>query len=110
MDDEPAETVFLPIHETHRDWLELYYPKLLCFKREDLWLHGDYNSQTARMINVQLRKCRDRPDCKSDEEILEYFRGRYIMILHNQIRFDARKYGEDSIVAESRFKWLRINT
>ena len=81
--DGPSETTFLPIHKEHRDWLELYYQKLLCLNKEDLWIHGDFNSANARQINVQLRKCRGRPDCKSDEQILEYFSGKYLLILHN---------------------------
>ena len=108
--DKDGETVFLPIHETNRNWLDLYHRKLQCLNREDLWLHGDFDSVNARAINVQLRKCHGRPDCKNESEILQFFREKYIIILQNSIRFDARYFGQEAIIPESRFKWLRVNT
>ena len=46
-------------------------------------INGDFDSDTARQINIQLLKCTDRPDCKSEEEILDYFKGKYLLILNN---------------------------
>ena len=31
-------------------------------------------------------------------------------MLYNQIRFDSRQYGQESITFESRIKWLRVDT
>ena len=61
-------------------------------------------------MNVQLKKCHDRPDCKSDEEILKFFRNKFLLLFYNRVRFDQRYYGAESITFETRFHWLRINT
>jgi len=73
-------------------------------------VHGDFDSQTARQLNFQLLRCTGRADCKSEEEILDYFRGKYLIFCTNQIRFDSSKYNAEAIVKESRFSWLRMNT
>ena len=83
---------------------------MLCLDEEDLTLNGDFNSATALMMNIQLIKCTGREDCKSDAEILKFFRGRYIMLMYNQIRFNKDEFGEERITKESRIAWLKINT
>ena len=30
--------------------------------------------------------------------------------MYNQIRFNPQEYGDDAIVEETKFAWLRINT
>ena len=45
-------------------------------------------------------------DCPPDEVTREYFDGLYFTILANQIRFDAKKYGEESIIKESMLTWI----
>ena len=62
------------------------------------------------MLNIQLKKCRDRPDCKTDDQIKQYLQDKYIILLHNSIRFDSALYGEESIVPESHMLWYNINT
>ena len=54
------------------------------------------------MINIYLERCRGKEYCKTDEEIDKFFTGKFLMILANQIRFDARKYHEPAIVFDSR--------
>ena len=62
------------------------------------------------MLNIQLRKCQDRPDCKTDDQIKQYLKDKYIVLLYNSIRFDSSLYGEESIVPESHMLWYNINT
>ena len=100
---------FLPFVSNDYD-LELFRQKLICLEKKDMWLHGDFDSNTSRQINFQLRKCKDKPYCRSDQEILEFFSNKYLVILHNQILFDSTKQSEESIKRESRIKWIRINT
>ena len=90
--------------------LELFRQKLICLEKKEMWLHGDFDSKTGRQINFQLRKCKDKSYCRSDQEILEFFSNKYLVILHNHILFDSTKQGEESIKRESRIKWIRINT
>ena len=72
--------------------------KFLCAKKEDMYIHGSYNSKTARLVNIQLRRCRGRTDCKTDEEIKDFFRNKYLLILQNQVRFETKYFGEEAII------------
>lgn len=101
---------FLPIREGYEDNVELYQKKLICVDKEDMWIHGNYDSSNARQLNIQLQKCHDRPDCKSDDEIAEFLRGKFLFVFYNNILFNSAHYGQKAIVPESRILWLRINT
>jgi len=63
---------------------------------------------------VQFIKCNKElhPDieCKSDEEITEFMRDKWILLLYNQIRFDSNYYGEEAIIQESRIMWVPVNS
>ena len=48
--------------------------------------------------------------CKTEEEIDDFMRGKYLLLLNNQIRFDAQEYNEDSIKMESRIRWITLST
>ena len=63
-------------------------------------------------MNIQLLKCKGGTanGCKSDEEINEFFRNKFIFFAFNEIRFDSDKFGIESLVPETRVAWLRINT
>ena len=54
-----------------------------------MYINGDLNSESSRLLEFQLIKCHDRVDCKSDEEIIEFIRGKWLLILFNQKRFDS---------------------
>ena len=70
-------------------------------KKEDAYILGGKNSEQARRIGIKLVKCHDKPYCKSDEEITDYYKGSQLIMLNNQIRFDENFYGADSIIQES---------
>lgn len=55
-------------------------------------------------------KCHDRDDCLPDGEIMQFLKDKYLMIMHNTIRFDSRLYDTESIIPESRVAWLPFNT
>ena len=47
------------------------------------------NQEKAQLIQIDIVRCSDREDCKTDdEEIYNYFAGRQMGIIKNQIRFD----------------------
>ena len=49
----------------------------------DSKLYGDYNSAKGRIIRVNINRCHDKPICKSDDEITNFFKGKYYMFVHN---------------------------
>ena len=102
--------MFLPIYKASVLEVEFYHRKFQCVDKAEMFLRGDYNSNTANQFNVQLQRCHDRPDCKSEAEIDAYLKNKYLIILYNQIRFDSRYYGQDSIVPESRLHWVQVSS
>ena len=61
---------------------------------------------------LRLEKCRESEavKCKSDLEITEFFRNKWLLLFYNERLFDSNKYGQDSIVFQSHIKWLSVNT
>ena len=95
--------------ESNRHVLDLYWRKLLCINEEDARIYGDFNSIEARQINIQLKKCRGS-GCKTDEQIKEFFSGKYLMLLVNEARFVTDGYNDDRVDEQSRVIWQRVNT
>ena len=83
----------MPIRKDQRAYLELYQQKFICFDHESMRIYGDFHSQSARTIHVQFMRCSNSTEseqiCKSDEEITNFMKGKYILLLTNQIRFDS---------------------
>ena len=81
-----------------------------------MYIHGSYNSQTARLMNIQLMRCSEEDEkelgikCKSPQEIKKFMKNKFFYLLYNQRRFDSQRYNEDSVVPESKGIWLPINT
>ena len=61
-----------------------------CVDPMELEVYGSFGSDRAQQILIDVVKCSKihGVECKSDEEIEEYFRGKIMYILSNQIRFD----------------------
>ena len=74
--------------------VERYQQKFMCLEEKDMKIYGDYNSNRARQIQVRLEKCHDQAYCKSDEVIDRFLEDKYILLLTNQIRYDAQEYGD----------------
>ena len=49
----------------------------------DFLIKGNFNSDEGKVLNVKLTRCHDRADCRTEEEIDEFFRGKYFVILYN---------------------------
>ena len=83
-----------------------------------LEIQGDYNSVKARHLKLMFEKCDSTVTwgCKSDTEITDWLKRKFIVILENTSRFDNGNYLEDAnfesgkIVKESRVKWVGINS
>ena len=46
-------------------------------------------------------KCSGEDYCKSEEEIDQFVRDKYLILYMNRVRFNADSFGEESIVKES---------
>ena len=82
----------------------------MCVDEEELYIRGEFDSLSARRIRASLEKCHDRVDCKSDEEIRAFVRGKFLLKINNQIRFDSQKFNEKTIVKESILSWIAVNS
>ena len=76
---------------------------------KELRISGDYNSETARLINIQLKRCEGQ-GCKSESEITDYFRNKFLLVLMNEAHFKTDKFGQARVLPEARLSWIRINT
>lgn len=59
---------------------------MLCVDEKDMAINGDQNSDKARLLTVQLKRC-SGDGCKTEKEIQEYFREKWIVLLVNEARF-----------------------
>ena len=50
-------SAFMPINEKNKPTVQMYQKKFLCVDKEEMKLYGDYNSDKARILNMQLVKC-----------------------------------------------------
>ena len=82
---------------------------MICINEEDSWIHGDYNADETRMIQVRLNRCSGE-DCEDEETINNFFRSTLVGILTNRIRFDPEFFGPESIILESQIMWNSIST
>lgn len=79
---------------------------------DELVVSGGYDKEISQVIFVDVVKCVNATeyDCKSDEEIEKYFSKKMFQILQNQVRFDSSKYGEESIILESRLDVIKMGS
>ena len=101
-----------PIQESMINELKTFKNKFRCADNpeRDLELWGDFNSQKTQQLAIRFRRCTGKDYCKSEEEVRDWLRRKYIVILYNQVRFDTEQYFENSRVEESRIKYIQINS
>ena len=46
-------------------------------------LSGNFHSVSASVIQVKLKKCYQKDYCKSDKEIEEFFRFKFVLLFNN---------------------------
>ena len=83
LDEDRTSAMFMPAYEPSYNEINFYSKKLQCVESENLSIHGDYNSYKAQMLNVQLVRCHDRNDCKTDAQITEFFKNKFILLIYN---------------------------
>lgn len=98
----------MPVDDDQKTVLEATRSSLVCLGREDLYVYGRHGNTRASLIEIDLIMCTGQEHCKSEEEIKTFFGDSYMLLLKNQISFDQKNYGSDSIVAYSRFDLIRL--
>ena len=48
--------------------------------------------------------------CESEENIRKWLKGKFIVLLYNQARFDQDRYFSDSKVKESRIQYIPVSS
>ena len=48
--------------------------------------------------------------CESRDNILDWLKGKYIVLLYNQIRFDQSRYFEESRIKEARISYIPVSS
>ena len=101
---EPDERVFYPTHENSIRDLRYYWKNFYCFdydkmketdfEPKQIEVQGDYNSVKARHLKIMFEKCDSNlvDNCKTDEEITEWMKRKFVVVLENQTRFDNAEY------------------
>lgn len=48
-------------------------------------MNGDFDSTAARLLSIRLNRCvpNDKVECKSEDEIDEFFRNKLILLMYN---------------------------
>ena len=64
----------------------------------------------GKNLLLEFRKCEGRDDCKTDAEIIEWIKQKFIVVLYNQVGFDPEGYGDEAIVKDSRFEYVPISS
>ena len=82
---------------------------MVCTDSKDLMIRGDYNSNSAQMLLITFNRCHDRNDCKTEKEIDDFIRGKYITVLSNTVRFDSILLASNAVVRESVLTWYPIS-
>lgn len=84
--------------------------KFRCATDPNIKLWGDYNSPKAQTFKVDFEKCTGKDYCKSEAEIRDWLRQKFIVLIYNQVRFNPEGYGEQSVIRESRIHYIPVNT
>ena len=65
----------------------------LCNDDEQSNIFGSYDSDSARMLTINLKRCTGKSYCKSRVVIDQTLKGSFIITLANQVRFDDQSFG-----------------
>ena len=75
-----------------------------------MYINGDFDSEKARQIQIQLKRCVGHDYCKKEEEILTFFKNKWLLFLYNQKLFDSRFYGDEAVKSTAKLNWVSVNT
>ena len=75
---------FYQISPASKVWYDLYRKKLNCIDHK-IVISGDYDSESVKHLSIRFMKCDPevRSDCKSEDEINEYIKNKFIVLMYN---------------------------
>ena len=77
-------------------------------KSISLW--GDFNTEKGSNLMIAFEMCEGRADCKTEAEIREWLKMKFIVLLYNQVSFNPEGYDEESVNRDSRFAYITISS
>ena len=81
---EGKDSKFFPVNRQQKRAVQATSPGLLCVDRSNLEVFGgEKSNEKVQTIQIMLLKCTNDAQCKSDEEIDQYFRKRQMHMLSN---------------------------
>ena len=63
--------------------VQLYKKKFKCIPNDSVALWGDYNSARTQQLEISFQMCQDDPECKTEAEVREWLKRKYILLLFN---------------------------
>ena len=81
---------------------------MFCPDSTDLRIRGEFNAHKVKLLGVSLKLCDPASGIACTTPPAGYFDGNFMVILHNQSWFNINKYGEDSVIKESKLMWVPI--
>ena len=64
----------------------------------------------AQQFTIRFRMCEGSELCKSEAEVRDWLRRKFIVVLYNRISFQTDKFGEETLVKESKLRYLPISS
>ena len=61
----------------------MFRKKFKCFDKDSVEIWGDYNSYKTQQLAIKFKMCEGKPICEDKEDIIEWLKGKYILILYN---------------------------
>ena len=65
-------------------------------------------------MHIYVETCQNGTDsnivCKSPEQIEEFLRDKYILLVYNEIVFNTTGYGDERISKRSKLEWIKLGT
>ena len=112
-DNNSEETRLYRDHFTSESNSKYYWRKFRCTD-ERIEIIGDYDSTIAQQFVIQFEKCDNatRSTCKTEDEIIDFLKEKYIITRSNNRRFLQDEFSDPGkiIINESRLKWIPISS
>lgn len=104
------ETKLYPVKESMLDEVRSFKKKFKCIDTEDLVIWGDYNSNTAQQLAVSFVMCKDHEYCKSENEIREWLKNKFIVLLYNKLSFTRDRYFHQTLQEASVIQYIKVSS
>ena len=105
-----SDTTIFPPNKNIAGSLKTWKNRFKCMDDKNISLWGDYNTEKAQNLMVMFEMCEGRADCKSEEEIRDWLKQKFIVLLYNTVSFDPSGYDQDTLIRESKFHYVPFSS